>query len=313
MVLTNFREMSGCKSCSLSVLNPPAKGRQTLTSPDFSKTLRMTKAKDSLGTIRSNIPICGAFFHVNGSYCRAISLRCTRTLIFSNCTCRRSFLREDQPDMSICKSWARFPENLQDGTCSQATVCICISLLLHVWIPLPQGSLCHGAHTGMMQTVGTELSIVEVKENDGGMDVKLQLLDTGGHPAQQSLVEQGLGTGHDFCCLVYSVADRASFAAVKEWHRLLSAKTTTPSRPLKGVLVACKTDLPSSMHQVWQANNGNGLSMTYSMFQTQCENHLCRLLLIKVGSWQVNLDWTFHKQVQLDWPTHGNLSSSLHS
>lgn len=116
-----------------------------------------------------------------------------------------------------------------------------------------------------MQTVGAELSIVDVKSNNEGMDVKLQLLDTGGHPAQQSLVEQGLGTGHDFCCLVYSVGDRASFAAVKEWHRMLSAKTTTPGRPLKGVLVACKTDLPSSMHQVWQASNGNGLRQRYTL------------------------------------------------
>lgn len=103
-----------------------------------------------------------------------------------------------------------------------------------------------------MQTVGTELSIVDVKIQNEQMDVKLQLLDTGGHPAQRSLVEHGLGDGHDFCCLVYSVADKASFLAVKHWHSILSARTTKPKASLKGVLVASKIDLPVSMHQVCQ-------------------------------------------------------------
>eukprot|EP00892_Ulva_mutabilis_P011945 jgi/Ulvmu1/9122/UM005_0218.1 len=102
-------------------------------------------------------------------------------------------------------------------------------------------------------TVGTELSVVDATGQNEEMDVKLQLLDTGGHPAQQGLVGQGLGTGHDFCCLVYSVSDKSSFAAVRTWHQMLSMRTTRPKKQLKGVLVACKIDLPPSMHQVSQA------------------------------------------------------------
>ena len=167
-------------------------------------------------------------------------------------------------------------------------------------------------HAGMVQTVGTELSIVDVRSQNDEMDIKLQLLDTGGHPAQLGLVEQGLGTGHDYCCLVYSVADEASFLAVKDWHRLLMSKTTKPNRPVKGVLIACKTDLPASMHQVCQAAVEELCSQAGNWMVRYCSDWPCRFHSIKVSSWQASLGWSFHGQAQPVWQMQGNRLNNLH-
>lgn len=101
-----------------------------------------------------------------------------------------------------------------------------------------------------MQTVGTELSVVDVQLPDKEVDIKLQLLDTGGHAAQISLMENGVGSGHNFCLFVYSVVDQDSFTAIKRWHKMMAGKTSRPSTGLKGILVANKVDLNVALHQV---------------------------------------------------------------
>lgn len=101
-----------------------------------------------------------------------------------------------------------------------------------------------------MQTVGTELSVVDVQLPDREVDIKLQLLDTGGHAAQINLMEDGVGSGHNFCLFIYSVVDKDSFTAIKRWYKMMAAKTSRPRTGLKGVLVANKMDLNVGLHQV---------------------------------------------------------------
>lgn len=103
-----------------------------------------------------------------------------------------------------------------------------------------------------LQTVGTELAVVEVPLEANNVMVKFHVLDCGGHPTQIQLVKDILGTANRLCCLVYSVTDASSFQAVKQWHDLLSAAAHEGCHhaTLSGVLVATKTDLPPSRHQV---------------------------------------------------------------
>jgi GTPase SAR1 family protein len=95
-----------------------------------------------------------------------------------------------------------------------------------------------------------EMSIADIEIEKSKTLVQFQLLDCGGHSCQTSIAEQSIGSGHNFCCLVYSVADQESLVGVKFWHAILSAKRSSREVKLEGVLVANKTDLPDSRHQV---------------------------------------------------------------
>jgi GTPase SAR1 family protein len=101
-----------------------------------------------------------------------------------------------------------------------------------------------------VQTVGMEMTMAAFEVESSKTVVQLQLLDCGGHLCQSSIAEQSIGKGHNFCCLVYSVTDQESFAAIKHWHAILTAKRSSREIKLAGVLVANKIDLHESRRQV---------------------------------------------------------------
>jgi hypothetical protein len=98
--------------------------------------------------------------------------------------------------------------------------------------------------------VGTELSVLSVNLPASELDVRLHVLDTGGHPAQLKLMQESIGSSHNFCCLVYSVVDKETFAAVKGWHSILAARASRKNKRLQGVLIGNKMDAPAGTHQV---------------------------------------------------------------
>jgi hypothetical protein len=97
-----------------------------------------------------------------------------------------------------------------------------------------------------------ELAVADIHLEDKKVVVNFHLMDCGGHPSQVSLVEDILGTGNKFCCLVYSACDADSLTAIRQWHRVLATHRSNPEGRLQGVLVATKSDLPLSRHQVPQ-------------------------------------------------------------
>jgi Ras family len=101
-----------------------------------------------------------------------------------------------------------------------------------------------------MQTVGTELSVLNVSLPGSELDVRLHVLDTGGHPAQLKLVQESVGSSHNFCCLVYSVVDKDTFAAIKSWYGMLAARASRQCGRLQGVLIGNKMDAPAGTHEV---------------------------------------------------------------
>ena len=104
--------------------------------------------------------------------------------------------------------------------------------------------------TGGLQTVGTELSVLDVKLSDSDLDLRLHALDTGGHPAQLKLMQDSVGTSHNFCCLVYSVVDKDTFASIKSWYSMMTARASRQGTKLQGLLIGNKMDLPAGTHQV---------------------------------------------------------------
>ena len=98
--------------------------------------------------------------------------------------------------------------------------------------------------------MGTELSVLDVKLPDGDLDLRLHVLDTGGHPAQLKLMQDSVGTSHNFCCLVYSVVDKDTFASIKTWYSMMADRVSRNSKRLQGVLIGNKMDMPAGTHQV---------------------------------------------------------------
>jgi len=124
-------------------------------------------------------------------------------------------------------------------------------------------ALTANAHArGHLQTIGTELSITEVDVGD--VKVQLQMLDCGGNKAQMALVEESLGPSCNWCALVYSVTDRTSFDTASEWHERLQSRRSNPQVKLRGVLVATKTDLPLTRHEVGTraSREGHGVALS---------------------------------------------------
>lgn len=98
--------------------------------------------------------------------------------------------------------------------------------------------------------MGTELSVLDVNLPGGDLDLRLHVLDTGGHPAQLSLMQDSVGSSHNFCCLVYSVVDKDTFVSIKSWYSMLAARASRQSKRLQGVLIGNKMDSPAGTHQV---------------------------------------------------------------
>lgn len=139
--------------------------------------------------------------------------------------------------MPVCKPWAGLPQAVQNGG-------------LYLSVASSRLYLHSVAKRNALQTVGTELSVLDVKLPGGDVELRLHVLDTGSHPAQLKLMQDSTGTSHNFCCLVYSVVDKDTFASIKGWYSMLAARVSRQGKRLQGVLVGNKMDSPAGTHQV---------------------------------------------------------------
>lgn len=99
------------------------------------------------------------------------------------------------------------------------------------------------------QTAGVEVVVAQVPIPDTTMLAELYLLDTSG----SDLYKESLASywnGVYYAALVFDVTSQESFDSLKAWSEELKKSRPDKERPLKAVLVATKTDLPSQRHAV---------------------------------------------------------------
>lgn len=111
-------------------------------------------------------------------------------------------------------------------------------------------------------TTNMDVVVAPVQVPDTTVLVELYLHDTAGSDLNKdSLAAYWNGIYH--AILVYDVSSQESYDACKLWLEELKKARVDRERPLKAVLVATKTDLPSQRHQVtddvaevWATANG---------------------------------------------------------
>ncbi|GLC43566.1 Intraflagellar transport protein 27 [Pleodorina starrii] len=113
-----------------------------------------------------------------------------------------------------------------------------------------------------VMTSGVEVVVAPVTIPDTTVQVELYLLDTAGNELYKDQISQ-YWNGVYYALLVFDVSSMDSFEACKAWYELLKSARPDRERPLRGVLVANKVDLPPQRQQVrlemaqeWATNNG---------------------------------------------------------
>ncbi|GIM06376.1 hypothetical protein Vretimale_10652 [Volvox reticuliferus] len=113
-----------------------------------------------------------------------------------------------------------------------------------------------------VMTSGVEVVVAPVTVPDTTVQVELYLLDTAGNELYKDQISQ-YWNGVYYAMLVFDVSSMESFEACKAWYELLKSARPDRERPLRGVLVANKVDLPPQRQQVrlemaqeWATNNG---------------------------------------------------------
>lgn len=98
-------------------------------------------------------------------------------------------------------------------------------------------------------TTGVEVTAVQVPIPDTTMLAELFLLDTSGSDLYKESLPQ-YWNGVYYAILVFDITSQESFDSCKAWNEELKKSRPDKERPLKAVLVAHKTDLPTQRHTV---------------------------------------------------------------
>ncbi|EFJ50518.1 rab-related GTPase [Volvox carteri f. nagariensis] len=113
-----------------------------------------------------------------------------------------------------------------------------------------------------VMTSGVDVVVAPIVVPDTTVQVELYLLDTAGNELYKDQISQ-YWNGVYYAMLVFDVSSMETFEACKAWYELLKSARPDRERPLRGVLVANKVDLPPQRQQVrlemaqeWATNNG---------------------------------------------------------
>lgn len=111
-------------------------------------------------------------------------------------------------------------------------------------------------------TGGVEVTVASVPLPESKAVVELFIFDTAGHDVFTEVVHQ-YWNGVYHAMLVYDTSDYQSFQNCRKWLDLLKSSRPDKERPIKGVLVGTKIDLPVQRHAVdtataeeWAQSNG---------------------------------------------------------